>query len=166
MTFGGTGFIESKDHLWVIRSAPSSVEFVEAKLVSFFISAAPLALIPSVIVGLLMGLEVMSIFLMFTYSYCLLCCSIMVSIGVVAANPTFETTRSRSYILNSLATGLIILGAIISTLLLGILYFGPTLLEGLGLLGSIVLLTVTPLVIVGTLLSWLGARRLGRPSES
>jgi len=40
------------------------------------------------------------------------------------------------------------------------------LLEGLGFLGSIVLLTVTPLVIVGTLLSWLGARRLGRPSES
>ncbi len=167
MTFGGTGFIESKDHLWIIRSAPhGSVEFVEAKLVSFFISAAPLALIPSVIVGLLMGLEVMSIFLMFTYCYCLLCCSIMVSIGVVAANPTFETTRSRSYILNSLATGLIILGAIISALLLGFLYFGPTLLEGLGFLGSIVLLTVTPLVIIGPLLSWLGARRLGRPSES
>ncbi len=40
------------------------------------------------------------------------------------------------------------------------------LLEGLGLLGSIVLLTIVPLAIVGPLVSWLGARRLGRPSES
>ena len=167
MTFGGTGFIESKDHLWIIRSAPhGSIEFVKAKLVSLFISAAPIALIPSIVVGLLVGLEVQFILLMFIYSYCLLCCSIMVSIGVVAANPTFETTRSRSYILNSLATGLIILIALITSLLLGFIYFGPALLEGLGLLGSIVLFTVTPLVIVGPLVSWLGARRLGRPSES
>ena len=167
MTFGGTGFIESKDHLWIIRSAPhGSIEFVKAKLVSLFISAAPIALIPSIVVGLLVGLEVQFILLMFIYSYCLLCCSIMVSIGVVAANPTFETTRSRSYILNSLATGLIILIALIIPLLLGFIYFGPALFEGLGLLGSIVLLTVTPLVIVGPLVSWLGAKRLGRPSES
>jgi len=167
MTFGGTGFIESKDHLWIIKSAPhGSIEFVEAKLVSFFVSAAPLALIPSIVVGLIMALEAQFILLMFIYGYCLLCCSIMVSVGVVAANPTFDNTRSRSYILNSLATGLIILSALIASLLVGIFYFGPTLLEGLGLLGSIVLLTVTPLAIVGTLLSWLGARRLGRPSES
>jgi hypothetical protein len=167
MVFGGTGFIESKDHLWIIKSAPhGSVEFVKAKLVSFFISAAPLALIPSVIVGLLMGLEVMSILLMFVYGYCLLCCSIMVSVGVVAVNPTFENTRSRSYILNSLATGVIILSALVTSLLLGFFYFGTALLDGLGLLGSIVLLTVPPLAIVGTLVSWLGAKRLGRPSKS
>ncbi len=167
MTFGGTGFIESKDHLWIIRSAPhGSIEFVEAKLVSFFISAAPIALILSIVVGLVMGLELMSILLMFVYGYCLLCCSIMVSIGIVAANPSFENTRSRSYILNSLATGLIILIALMTSLLLGFFYFGTALLDGLGLLGSIVLLTVPPLAIVGTLVSWLGAKRLGRPSES
>ena len=167
MTFGGTGFIESKDHLWIIRSAPyGSIEFVEAKLVSFFISAAPMALIPSIVVGLLMGLEVQFILLMFVYGYCLLCCSIMVSVGVVAVNPTFETTRSRSYILNSLATGVIVLSALMASLLFGFFYFGPTLLEGLGLLGSIVLLTIVPLGIIGPLLSRLGARQLGRPSES
>ena len=167
MTFGGTGFIESKDHLWIIKSAPyGSVEFVEAKLVSFFISAAPIALIPSIVVGLLVGLEVQFILLMFVYGYCLLCCSLMVSVGVVAANPTFENTKSRSYIMNSIATGVIILSALISSLLIGVLYFGPILLEGLGLIGTTVLLTVAPLSIVGTLLSWLGARRLGRPSES
>lgn len=167
MTFGGTGFIESKDHLWIIKSAPhGSIEFVEAKLVSFFIASAPMALIPFIVLGLLTGLEVQFILLMFVYGYCLLCCSIMVSVGVVAANPTFENTRSRSYIMNSLATGVIILSALISSLLIGVLYFGPTLLEGLGLIGTIVLLTVAPLAIVGILLSWLGARRLGRPSES
>jgi hypothetical protein len=167
MTFGGTGFIESRDHVWIIKSAPyGSSDFVRAKVVSFFITAIPMVAITSIIVGLIMGLGAQFILLMFIYGYCLLCFSIMVSVGVVASNPTFENTRSRSYILNSLATGIIIIGVLISSLLVGILYFGTILLEELGLLGTIVLLTTLPLGIAGSLLCWFGARNLGRPSKS
>ena len=48
MTFGGVGFLESKDQLWIIKSAPNGVrKFAKARIIGSFILILPMAIIPS-----------------------------------------------------------------------------------------------------------------------
>ncbi|MHA2141213.1 MAG: hypothetical protein ACXADC_01920 [Candidatus Thorarchaeota archaeon] len=167
LTFGGTGFIESRDHLWVIKSAPhGSKKFIMGRLVSFFISSIPMALIPSIIVVLILGIEPIIILAIFFYSYTLLCCTVMVSVGVMAINPNYENTRSRAFVINALIIGIIVFTTSFFSLIVGILYFGEQLLLGpIGLVGGIVILTTLPLVLMGFLMSWLGTKILARPER-
>jgi hypothetical protein len=167
LTFGGTGFIESRDHLWVIKSAPhGSKKFIMGRLVSFFISGIPMALIPSIIVVLILGIEPIFILASFSYSYILLCCTVMVSVGVMAINPNYENTRSRAFAMNAFIIGIIVFATSFFSLIVGLFYFGEQLLLGpIGLVGGIVILTVLPLVLMGFLMSWLGTKILARPER-
>jgi len=167
LTFGGTGFIESRDHLWVIKSAPhGSKKFIIGRLVSFFISGIPMALIPSVIVVMIIGIEPISVLALFLYSYTLLCCTVMVSVGVMAINPNYENTRSRAFVMNALIIGIIVFATSFFSLIIGILYFGEQLLlSPVGIIGGIVILTALPLVLMGFLMSWLGIKILARPER-
>jgi hypothetical protein len=167
LTFGGTGFIESRDHLWVIKSAPhGSKKFIMGRLVSFFISGIPMALIPSVIVVMILGIEPISVLALFFYSYTLLCCTVMVSVGVMAINPNYENTRSRAFVMNALIIGIIVFATSFFSVIIGILYFGEQLLLGpVGIVGGIVILTALPLALMGFLMSWLGIKILARPER-
>lgn len=166
ITFGGTGFIESKDHLWVIRSAPyGSKEFVMSRLVSFLISAIPMALIPTIIVALITGLGPLFSFLMFLYVYAMLCCSIMVSIGVMAMNPNYESTRSRSFIMNGMISGAIIICTALVALIIGITQLSHLLVQTSDIIGFIILLTFLPQLLVGTIMTLVGTRSLARPEK-
>ncbi|MHA2432726.1 MAG: hypothetical protein ACXADO_05790, partial [Candidatus Thorarchaeota archaeon] len=162
-----TGFIESRDHLWVIKSAPhGSKKFIMGRLVSFFISGIPMALIPSIIVVLILGIEPIFILASFSYSYILLCCTVMVSVGVMAINPNYENTRSRAFAMNAFIIGIIVFATSFFSLIVGLFYFGEQLLLGpIGLVGGIVILTVLPLVLMGFLMSWLGTKILARPER-
>lgn len=167
LTFGGTGFIESKDHLWVIKSAPfGGKKFITGRLVSYFISGLPMAIIPSIAVALITGIELVFILGMFLYSYTLLCCTVMVSVGIMAINPNYENTRSRAFAVNAAIIGIIVFGTSFLSIIVGILYLGDQLLlSPLGLVGTIVILTVLPLLLIGLLMSWVGIKFLARPEK-
>ncbi|MFW9799330.1 MAG: hypothetical protein ACFFD9_02760 [Candidatus Thorarchaeota archaeon] len=167
LTFGGTGFIESREHLWMIRSAPhGSKKFIMGRLVSFFVSGIPMALIPSIIVVLILGIESSFILTLFLYSYTLLCCTVMVSVGVMAINPNYENTRSRAFVTNAFIIGIIVFATSFLSLIIGILYFGEQLLlSPIGAVGGIVVLTTLPLALIGFLMSWLGSKILARPER-
>ncbi|NHJ12157.1 MAG: hypothetical protein EAX95_00690 [Candidatus Thorarchaeota archaeon] len=167
ITFGGTGFIESKDHIWAIKNAPfGSKKFITGRLVSYFVSGFPLALVPSIVVVLILGLEPAFILGLFAYSYALLCCTVMVSVGVMSINPNYENTRSRAFAVNTLIISAIVFGTTFVSLIVGFVYLGELLLSGsLGLVGAIVALTVLPLAATGLLMSWVGIKALARPER-
>lgn len=167
LTFGGTGFIESKDHLWVIKSAPyGSKKFIMGRLVSYLISGIPMALIPSIVVVLIIRVEPIFVLGLFLYSYVLLTCTVMVSVGVMAINPNYETTRSRAFALNAAIIGIIVFGTTFLSIIVGVVYLGEQLLSSpFGLVGGIVLLTVFPLVLMGLTMTLIGIKVLARPER-
>ena len=49
ITFGGIGFLESKDQLWIIKSAPNGVKkFGKARVTESLLLAIPIAIIPTI----------------------------------------------------------------------------------------------------------------------
>ncbi|UCE11484.1 MAG: hypothetical protein JSW61_06010 [Candidatus Thorarchaeota archaeon] len=96
--FAGTGFLESKDQLWIIRSAPSGASrFMRARLASGFLLAFPLSLAPSVVVSVMFALEPLMALQMIASSYIIVCGAVMVSMGMTAQNPNYEDTKSPAH---------------------------------------------------------------------
>ena len=111
MTFGGIGFLESKRHLWIIQCAPKgAAKFVRARVVAFFLSALPFAIIPAVAITLVQGQGLFIGLILACLAYVLLTGSALVGVGVASLNPTYETTRSSSFYVNIIVTVGIILG--------------------------------------------------------
>ena len=157
-TFGGVGFLESRDHLWILKSAPSGVsKFLISKVINGFLSAIPIVMAPVIILTLMLSLTVVNFVIMLVYSYVILCCTILVGIGVTAANPAYEDTKSSAFHVDMVATLICSMFAII----LGfVLEFTSGIFLDNVILGMIV--AVLPIVIVGPLVLSLGALRLSR----
>lgn len=157
-TFGGVGFLESRDHLWILKSAPSGVsKFLISKVINGFLFAIPIVMAPVIIITLMLSLTVVNFAIMLVYSYVILCCTILVGIGVTAANPAYEDTKSSAFHVDMVATLICSMFAII----LGfVLEFTSGIFLDNVILGMIV--AVLPIVIVGPLVLSLGALRLSR----
>jgi hypothetical protein len=161
VTFGGVGFLESRDHLWTLKSAPSGVsKFLISRVINGFLFAIPMVMAPAIILTLMLSLTVVSFVIMLVYSYVILCCTILVGIGVTAANPAYEDTKSSAFHVNMVVTSLCSLFAILMGFVLE--FTSGVFLDNV-ILGMIV--AVLPIVIVGPLVLSLGAHRLSK-SES
>jgi hypothetical protein len=158
MTFGGVGFLESKDHLWTIKSTPNGVsKFLTARVINGFLLAIPIVLAPVIILAFMLSLSITDFVIMLVYSYAILCCTILIGIGVTAANPAYEDTKSAAFHVNMIATLII---SLFSILIGFVLEFTSGIYQDNVILGMI--LAVLPIVIVGPLVLSVGELRLSR----
>ncbi|MHA2351002.1 MAG: hypothetical protein ACXADL_15390 [Candidatus Thorarchaeota archaeon] len=172
--FAGTGFLESKDQLWVIQSAPSgAMRFMRGRLASGFIMAIPLSAIPSVVIGYMFNIGMLSIIQLFVVSFLTVCGAVMVAMGITALNPNYEDTKSPAHqtaLVGSMMLTQFTLIApffldIFLSIGLGIDLFGV--LRGMfGSLGMALYFSLAGpcfLILVGSLMMALGIRSLGKP---
>ena len=170
--FAGTGFLESKDQLWMIQSAPKGAShFMRARLISGLIIAVPLALVPTTIVVFMSAMTATEFLILLTSACLVVWGAVMVSMGITARNPNYEDTKSAGYQLLIVSSMMIAIFSVMAPLLLDLFAFlaGFPLFDileatlgatGLGLF----MLFTGPLclVLIGALMMNLGVRSLSR----
>ena len=156
ITFGGIGFLESKDHLWVIKSAPRGVtRFISARVTEAFLLGIPIALTPVIIVSYLLALGPLYFVIMLTHTYLVLCGSILLSVGITSLNPAYENTKSSAFHVNSFGSVIIIMITLILGLIGGINVWLAFTNMFLGLLISSI-----PLLVLGVSILIIGSMKL------
>ncbi|MFQ6126093.1 MAG: hypothetical protein ACE5R6_16015 [Candidatus Heimdallarchaeota archaeon] len=158
LTFGGVGFLDSQDQLWIMKSAPKGVsKFVKARLVEILLFAIPIAVIPSLTVAIITGMRSWEWIVTHGSTYSLICGAALVGTGITANNPTYEDTKSGSFSANIGLSMIISTGTIILSLI--------AMIKVEQRFGSLVLMTLTyisPIVLIGVLICVIGTRRLAR----
>ncbi|MHA1637391.1 MAG: hypothetical protein ACTSUB_05185, partial [Candidatus Thorarchaeota archaeon] len=105
ITFGGVGFLDSSDQLWMLKGAPrGELKFIRARLTSYMLLVLPYVFIPSTLATLLMGYGVVEFLVMTGFFFIAMCGTIMVGIGVTAFNPSYDDTSSSAFTINTVAT--------------------------------------------------------------
>ncbi len=173
MTFAGTGFLESKNQLWIIQSAPrGGSRYIKARLALAFLVLLPLTLLPVLVTTVLNGLNFILFSGFFIFSYAIACGSAMFATGLTALNPNYDDTRSPEHMMNLMMSImvpeflmmspmlLIVIGAIIDVPLNRILVnifgvFGET--------SAWAITSAIPILVVSGLVVYLGTRSLGQP---
>ncbi len=156
ITFGGMGFLESKDHLWLIKSTPKGVtKYVKARLLNSALLGVPMVLIPVSIVSIVLSLAFVSALIILAQTYIVLIGSILVGVGLTAMNPAYENTKSSAFYINSFASI-----AVIMISQFACLFWGIIMALNLGLLILGIFLSSIPLLCVGVLILVGGIIRL------
>ncbi|MHA2385842.1 MAG: hypothetical protein ACXAEE_06495 [Candidatus Thorarchaeota archaeon] len=160
--FAGTGFLESKDQLWIIRSAPKGASrFMRARLATGFMMAIPLSAAPTIAMTIMFSLAPLIALQIFVTAYIVVCGAVMVSMGVTAQNPNYEDTKSSAH-QTVLMTSMI--AAIFLDIGLGfnIFRFFTDVFGINGFVAVEMILGPALLLLVGGLMLWLGTRSLGK----
>ncbi|MHA2086546.1 MAG: hypothetical protein ACXABD_22625 [Candidatus Thorarchaeota archaeon] len=172
--FAGTGFLESKDQLWVIQSAPYGAKrFMRGRLASGFLMAILLSAIPSVAIGYMFNIGVLSTIQLFVVSFITVCGAVMVAMGITALNPNYEDTKSPAHQAALVGSMMLTQFTLIAPLFLEIFVSIGLGIDLFGVLRSIFgpfgltlyfsLAGPIFLILVGTLIMALGIRSLGKP---
>ncbi|MFW9887378.1 MAG: hypothetical protein ACFFER_04310 [Candidatus Thorarchaeota archaeon] len=161
VAFGGIGFLDSKDQLWILKGAPNGAsKFVRARVVSHFLFAIPIALISTISVTVILGLGIVVFLAMLVYVYTVLCGSILIATGITANNPAYEDVKSSAFMINTGLTVIIIMLSSMFTLIWGMIII---LTEGNIPLGLLV--NTVPILIVGLIVVYIGSKRLSMPDN-
>lgn len=173
MTFAGTGFLESKDQLWIIQSAPHGASrYVKARLALAFLVLLPLTIIPVLIIALLNGLNIVISSGLFIFSYAIACGAAMFATGLTALNPHFEDTKSPEHIMNLTMSMMVPQFLMMSPFLLILvgaitkIPFNRILVNLFGFFGEASAWAITaaiPLLVISGLMVLMGTRILGQP---
>lgn len=157
VTFGGTGILDSRDQLWIIKSAPHGVpKFIKARIAQSLIFAVPMALAPAIIVSYFAGLDVVGYLYLIGVAYSIVASAILIGIGITAMNPNYEDTKSSAFqVISGLSTIIIVITAIAS---LTFALYVNAVSGGLLVLG---IANVGPILILGVLICLAGTLRLG-----
>jgi hypothetical protein len=158
MTFGGIGFMDSQDQLWIIRSAPNgAAKFVKARVVEGFLLALIFSVVPPVLASIIFGLGFIEMLGLFVITYLAVCGSMLVGTGVTANNPSYDDTKSKAFAINRMITIVLIMATFFVSLFA--LIFSGSHVDTFYLLPLIfgVAISLEGLVVV-----YIGARRLGR----
>jgi hypothetical protein len=162
LAFGGIGFLDSKDQLWIIQNAPKGVSrFVRARIAEAFLMNLIVATLPAVILFFILNLTLIDAFVLWVYMYAALCGAAMVGIGVSANNPMYEDTQSGAFKSNRIITIFIVMLSEWGWFFLVALRYQ---VWTYGLLVALPL-TIAPLLLVGVLTAYVGTRRLSRPMK-
>jgi len=174
MPFAGTGFLESKDQLWIIQSAPSGASrFVKSRIASQAMISIALALIPSVILYFMMSLTAIEFLTLLGFGYIAVVGGMLMATGVTARNPNYEDTKSPAHQANVMMSVMLaefsIIGVMFADIFLtigtgidffGMIadFFGPgNMMVGVSVIGLVVQW------IIAGILVWSGVRYLSRP---
>jgi hypothetical protein len=156
VTFGGVGFLESKDHLWTFKSAPRGVlKFLAARIIDGFLFAIPMAILPVLILSIILSFSLANFVIMLLYAYVVICCTILVGIGITSINPAYEDIKSSAFHQNTGATSVLTMFAIIIGFYLEyrtFILFGNLTLS--------MIISILPILILGPVILYIGARKI------
>ncbi|MFW9973845.1 MAG: hypothetical protein ACFFDQ_01080 [Candidatus Thorarchaeota archaeon] len=172
--FAGTGFLESKDQLWIIQGAPSGASrFVKSRIVSQAIIGIPLAVIPSILIYFIIEMTVVELAILLGLGYVAVIGGMLMATGVTARNPNYEDTKSPAHQANVITSVMLaefsIMGVMFADIFLTIgtgidffgmieNFFGPgNMMFGISAIGLVVQW------IIASILVWSGIRYLSRP---
>ncbi|MHA1917140.1 MAG: hypothetical protein ACTSUV_02375 [Candidatus Ranarchaeia archaeon] len=168
MAFGGIGFLDSRDQLWVLKSAPNGPKkFIKARIAQGLIFALPVVVIVSISTMFLMNLEPIRVIINSVYSYILIIPSIMIGVGVTASNPDYEDTKSAAFKANAMTITMSITFSGIAAIMLPVFLdiLNVPILKDLVWDNMLILLALPAifLYILGTFYLTAGIRSLSRP---
>ncbi|TFG34039.1 hypothetical protein EU527_05410 [Candidatus Thorarchaeota archaeon] len=157
MSFGGTGFLESQDQLWMLKSTPKGVDrFVRARIVESLFFGFPMTLIASVITIYTVGLSPSEFLLILTSTSLAMTGATLVSTGVTTNNPNYDDTQSKSFKDNT--------GIMMSIIMFSMIVIVP--FSIIPIFRNLIILAFLPaalLLIVGTGLTMIGTKRMASP---
>ena len=174
MPFAGTGFLESKDQLWIIQGAPSGASrYVKSRIASQALIGIPLAAIPSVVIYFLIGMTVVEFVILLGLGYVAVIGGMLMATGVTARNPNYEDTKSPAHQANIMTSVMLaefsIMGVMFADIFLtigtGIDFFGViesifgpgNMMIGVSVIGLVVQWSLAGILV------WSGIRALSRP---
>ncbi|MFW9846048.1 MAG: hypothetical protein ACFFD6_04835, partial [Candidatus Thorarchaeota archaeon] len=122
IAFGGVGFLDSKDQLWILKGAPNGAsKFIKARIASHVLFAVPVVMISATSVTVILGLGIVEFLMMLGYVYSVLCGAILIATGITANNPAYEDTKSSAFQINTGLTVMIIMLSSVITLVWGMI---------------------------------------------
>ena len=158
VTFGGIGFLESKDQLWIIKSAPGGVrKFAKARLVESLIIAVLIVIIPAIAVTIVFQFGVIDFVGILAYTYWSTAGAVLISIGITANNPTYEDQKSGAFMVNTFASIFLIM-----IILMVSLFAGFSMMGALQSLPLLLIISSTPMVVIGACIYLIGTARMSR----
>ena len=174
MPFAGTGFLESKDQLWIIQGAPhGSSRYVKSRIASQAIIGIPLAIIPSVVIYFMLEMTFVELLFLLGLGYVAVVGGMLIATGVTARNPNYEDTKSPAHQANMITSIMLaefsIMGVLFADIFLSIgldvdffgiieTVFGPgNAMLGISVIGLIVQWTLAGILV------WSGIRYLSKP---
>ena len=154
--FGGVGLLDSRDQLWILKSAPRGVpKFIVARVLSYMMIGLPYALIPAIFSGLLLSFPLTDILLVCGFVYSIVLGGIFVGVGITALNPSYEDTSSGAFIINQIGTIVIMMICVILSIIPGVL-----IAINQGLFGYAMIISSIPTPIIGLVALMIGMIRL------
>jgi hypothetical protein len=169
MSFGGIGFLDSQDQLWIIKTPPNGAsKFIKARVIESFLMALLVVTIPALILLFLMNYSLVETIMIWIYGYASVCGAAMVGIGVSAINPMYDDTQSGAFKSNRIIAMFIVMGSTILWFFVFIFIVSKGFLSGPpasldSLVAPLLLVMIAPLLLVGLLTAYIGVRRLRRP---
>ncbi|MFW9797327.1 MAG: hypothetical protein ACFFE2_09820 [Candidatus Thorarchaeota archaeon] len=110
LTFGGLAILESKDQLWMIKSAANGVsKFVKSRIIESTIYGLPMAIITSLLVAYMLSLPLLNTLLLLLNNSFTVAGVILVCIGVTTNNPNYEDSKSKVFKDNTGVTMIVII---------------------------------------------------------
>jgi hypothetical protein len=172
--FAGTGFLESKDQLWIIQGAPyGASRFVKSRIASQAMIGIPLAVIPSVVLYFMLEITPFEFVTLLGLGYIAVIGGMLMATGVTARNPNYEDTKSPAHQANVMMSVLLaefsILGVLLADIFTSVIFhvdlfgivatiFGPgNVMIGMSAMGLVVQWAIA-LVLV-----WSGIKHLSKP---
>jgi hypothetical protein len=120
--FGGVGLLDSKDQLWILKSAPMGVpKFIVARVISYMMIGLPYAFFPAFFTGYLLNFTISEILVVCIFVYSIVLGGIFVGVGITAINPSYEDTSSGAFIINQIGTILVMMICVILSIVQGVL---------------------------------------------
>jgi len=162
ITFGGVGFLESKDQLWIIKSTPNGVrKFAKARIIGSFLLIIPMAIIPSVVAAIVFRFGILETIAIIAYAYWSTCGAVLLCAGITANNPAYEDQKSSAFMVNTFVSLFALMGILIASLM-----FVFQLMATSTNLLLVMLILSTPIVAVGVIVYAIGIVRMSRPDTN
>jgi hypothetical protein len=160
ITFGGIAFLDSQDQLWIIQTAPKgATRFIKARIIQALLMNLIVATIPAIILFLFINFGLMETIVIWIYAYASLGGAAMVATGITASNPMYDDTQSRAFKSNRMITMLIVMLATMVWFIVGLVVL---LASNISPVTGLPIM-IAPLLLVGALTLYVGAKRLSRP---
>jgi hypothetical protein len=119
--FGGVGLLDSQDQLWILKSSPRGVpKFIVARVLSYMMIGLPYAMFPAIVSGLLLNFTISQILTVGMFVYSIVLGGIFIGVGITSANPSYDDTSSGAFVINQIATIVLMMICVIVSVIPGV----------------------------------------------
>jgi hypothetical protein len=154
--FGGVGLLDSQDQLWILKSAPQGVpKFIVARVLSYMMIGLPYAMFPAIVSGLLLNFTITQILTVSMFVYSIVLGGIFIGVGITSANPSYDDTSSGAFVINQIATIVIMMICVVASVIPGVIIAIRQ-----GLFGYALTISSIPTPIIGLVILMIGMIRL------